>query len=553
LQAASVHGRSLSVRRGDQLSKGTSSAERTGATDCDIVARLTEQPHRDRKSDRTASSRRWDQLAHDAGVAQLVRRLIPDHPLSSIGRFEVLGPIGEGGYGVVFKARDPDLSRMVAIKLCLAGSERAAQALTREAKLLAQLNHLNIVTVHELGRHNGDVFIAMEYVDGSNVSAFARRNPSSDAIIDVYRGVARGLAAAHQVPIVHGDVKPSNILLGRDGVARVADFGLAKLHEPESAPEHGKRFVPSGTPAYMAPEVLRGQQPDALADQGSFCVSLWETFTCEPLFDGRSPWRVLRQIKRVGAKLEHDRVPATVRAVLRVGLSVDPSDRYPSMGALADALDRLRVPAPTPVLVDVVELTPVVGEAPARKAKRGAFVVPLLIGLMCMTIGWGVGRGQLAAEAPRVSEPIPLPAPSPCAVEASDVAVSAESMLVVTCSWIRAGEFLDATRLWDVEFHRRKDPKIGAPARTDEDLALLRAETLIVARTFVDQAERFHRWAWVTQSVQRTAKVLRRPIPADPIMAAIAGAEDWVLQVEGLGPEDPDLQSIRDRIDRLRD
>lgn len=537
------------------MPKGTTPAVRTDATDCDIVARLTEPPHRDRESDRrTASSRRWDQLTHDAGAAQIIRRLVPDHPLASIGRFEVLGPIGEGGYGVVFKARDPHLNRLVAIKLCLASSERAAQRLIGEAKLLAQLNHSNIVTVHDLGWHDGDVFIAMEYVDGSNVSAFARRNPSSEEIIDVYRGVARGLAAAHEEGIVHGDVKPSNVLLGRDGIPRVADFGLAKLHEPESAADPRKPFVPSGTPAYMAPEVLRGQTPDALADQWSFCVSLWETFTREPLFDSRSRRRLLRQIeRRLGAKLQHERVPTAVREVLRVGLSLDPRERYPSMAALADALDRLRTPAPAPVLVDVVELTPV-DEAPTSKAKRGAFVVSVLVGLVCVTIGW-VSRGRVEAEVPRVSEPIPLPAPSPCAVDESDatVDVDAESVLIVTCSRIRAGKLLEATRLWEAEFFSRQNPPVGAPEPTDDDLALLRAETLIVARTFVDQAERFQRWTWVTRSVQWAAKVLRRPNPLDPATVAASVADQCLVHLEGPGPENPDLQGIRDRIDQLRD
>jgi serine/threonine protein kinase len=499
------------------------------------VARLAEQPHSDRKSDRTASSRRWAQLGYDAGSAQVMRKLVPDHPPVSIGRFEILGQIGEGGYGVVFKARDPDLHRLVAIKLCLASSERAAQALMAEAKLVAQLNHSNIVTVYELGRHDGDVFIAMEYVDGSNVSEFARHNPSSDAIIDVYRGVVRGLAAAHEAGIVHGDVKPSNILLARNGIPRVADFGLAKLHEPASVAEHGK-FVPSGTPAYMAPEVLCGQLPNALSDQWSSCVSLWETLTGEPLFDGRSRRRLLRQIKRVGAKLDHERIPTAMREILRVGLSLDPRERYSSMNALGDALDWLRAPAPAPVPNDVVELTPVIGEAAASKAKRGAFVVPLLIGLVCMTLGWVIGRGRVEAEVLRVSEPIPRPAPSPCAVDESAATVSTESVLIVTCSCIRAGKLLEATRLWDAEFIRRRDPPVGVPEPTIEDLALLRAETLTVARTFGDQAERFQRWTWVTRSVQWTAKVLRRPIPDDPAVVSSDYAENWMLQIEGLDP-----------------
>jgi Protein kinase domain len=486
--------------------------------------------------------------------------MVPNHAPQRFGQFEVLARIGSGGHGIVFRARDPELDRFVAIKLCLTGNERAARRLMREAKVLAKLRHPNIVMVYALGWHGGEVFIAMEYVDGSNVAALARQDPSSDAVIDIFRSVGRGLAAAHGRDIVHGDIKPSNILLDRDDFPRIADFGLAKLQDPERVADR-KTHVPSGTWAFMAPEVLRGQPCDALSDQFSFCVSLWETLTGEPMFDGRSPGRVLRQIERsLGEKLEHERVPAAVREILRVGLSIDPRERFPNMEALVDALDRLRVPAgdpvsvePAAVPVDVVELRPIVGKAPASKAKRGAFAVSVLVGLVCMTIGW-VGRGQLAAEVPRVSEPIPLAAPSPCAVDESSTIVRAESVLIVTCSWIRAGRLSDAAWLWDTEFLHRRVPPVGAPAPTDEDLALLRAETLIVARTFADQAERFQRWAWITRSVQWAAAVLHRPIPDAPSTVAADFSDGWAVQAEGLGPdEDPDVEGNRDRVERLPD
>jgi hypothetical protein len=140
----------------------------------------------------------------------------------------------------------------------------------------------------------------------------------------------------------------------------------------------------------------------------------------------------------------------------------------------------------------------------------------------------------------------------------SDPAVNSKSALIPTCSRIRAGELLAATRLWDVEFTDRRRAGPAEPTPTTIELAQLRAETVIVARTFVDQAERMSRWAWVAQSIQETAKVLGRPIPDDPILAATYAAEDWLarinqyLSTEGPGPEDPDLQDVRERVDRLR-
>jgi hypothetical protein len=328
---------------------------------------------------------------------------------------------------------------------------------------------------------------------------------------------------------VHGDVKPSNILLDRSDFPRIADFGLAKLHEPEGVADP-RKHVPSGTWVFMAPEVLRGQPSNALSDQWSFCVSLLETLTKTAIFDGRSPRRVLKQIERgrVEAMLEHERVPAAVREILRVGLSIEPRERYPSMRALGEELDRVR----TPAAEGVVELTPA-PRAPASKAKRSAFAISLMVGLVCGTIGW-VGRGQL--EAPRVSESIPLPAPSPCALDESDVAVSTDPVLIATCSRIRAGKLQEATRRWDAEFASRGYAGESTHAPTEEELALLRAETLIVARTFMDQAERYQRWVWVSRSIGWVAVVLRRPIPDDPAATARRQANRWVTRVERITP-----------------
>jgi hypothetical protein len=481
-----------------------------------------------------------------------VRAAIRDRVPYRIGHYEVTGELGAGGFGVVLAASDPGLGRTVAIKLCPTASPKAADALMNEARALAKLSHPNIVTIHELGRSSENseyVFFVMEHVDGPTGHDFIRQRPTREQILDIYCALGRGLAAAHAAGFVHGDVKPSNFLIGRDGIVRVADFGLAKAHEHLSASAREERRRRTGTLPYMPPESLRGQVGDARADQFSFCVALLQTFTRELPFDGKDTATVLAQIDRLEPKLWHWRVPANVRPILRRGLSVDPRDRYPSMDALLDDLERAG---------GVTTLRPgaVVG-APASKAMRGAFAASLIV--VSVALGWA-GRGRVAVEPARVSEPTPAPAPapSPCAMVASDPTASSKSALIPTCSRIRAGELLPATRLWDVEFNDRRRAGPGEPAPTEKELAQLRAETLIVARTFVDQAERMSRWAWVSQTIQGTATVLGWRIPDDPIVTATDGAHLWLIRIkqylatEGLGPEDPDLQDVRERVDRLR-
>ena len=313
----------------------------------------------------------------------VTRTLDPNHPLVQLGGFELLCMLGEGGYGIVFKGRDPKLDREVAIKLCLARNRRATRKLTREAQTLAKLKHPNIVAVYELGQHGEDVFIAMEYIAGSTADEFANSDPTLDAIAKVFCDVGRGLAAAHESGIVHRDVKPSNILIGDDDIARVADFGLARLYDPASA-GHRRRFAPSGTPAYMAPEVLDRQMPDARSDQWAVGVSIWETCTKQSMFVGNRR-QVRRQIrKQLAAKLADERVPAAIRGILRRVLALDPRKRYPSMLALVADLARL-VPAPLsepvsePATAEVIELMPIALEVPTNKRRRGAFAVALVL------------------------------------------------------------------------------------------------------------------------------------------------------------------------------
>ncbi|HEU0035012.1 MAG TPA: protein kinase [Kofleriaceae bacterium] len=232
-----------------------------------------------------------------------------------LGRYVVLARLGEGGMGVVYAAYDPELDRKVALKLLRRTGDAAQQRLRDEARAIAQLAHPNVVAVHDVGEAAGEVFVAMEHVDGTTLRDWLRTPRKPDEILDVFVQVGRGLAAAHAVGLVHRDVKPSNIVVGSDGRARVLDFGLARLHAGEDGVV--------GTPAYMAPEQERGERVDARADQFAFCVALWEA---------------LGDRRPVAGEVGPLDAPERVVRALRRGLAPRAEDRFPAMDDLLDEL-----------------------------------------------------------------------------------------------------------------------------------------------------------------------------------------------------------------------
>jgi hypothetical protein len=255
-----------------------------------------------------------------------------------VGRYRLERPLGEGGMGVVWKAWDPMLERAVAIKLLHAGGGAdATTRLVREARALAKLQHPNVVVVHDVGEHDGEVFVATELVDGQPMQRWQlERDPRE--ILGAYAQAARGLAAAHALGLVHRDVKPANILVGRDGRVRVGDFGLVAPSGPIRGDEDTQVTAQGaivGTPAYMAPEQRTGAGADERSDQFSLCLALAEALTgARPPPDARA------------AALAAGAVVAPWDAIAR-GLARDPRARWPDMTALAVALEA-SAPAPLP-------------------------------------------------------------------------------------------------------------------------------------------------------------------------------------------------------------
>ena len=285
----------------------------------------------------------------------------------TLSHYRVLEQIGAGGMGVVYRARDEQLERDVAIKVLpsrVLADEDARKRFRKEALSLARLNHPNIATVHEFGTQGDIDFLVVEYIPGTTLDAkLARGSLTSKEIIDLGVQLARGLAAAHEQGIVHRDLKPSNLRLTPDGRLKILDFGLAQL-EPHAS-ELGltatltKSQEMTGTLPYMAPEQLRGERADARSDIWSAGAVLYE------MANGKRPFPQSNQAMLINAILNEPPEPPSKKItgpvlmgaeqIILKCLDKDPGRRYQSARELAVDLERLStgtlpvgVPQPTP-------------------------------------------------------------------------------------------------------------------------------------------------------------------------------------------------------------
>ncbi len=297
-----------------------------------------------------------------------------------LGRFQIVGELGQGGMGTVFEAYDETLDRKVAVKqLYGEAATEHQQRLLREAQALARLSHPNVVQVHDAGVAAGGLFIAMELVSGQTLRAWQQQPKDWRTCVDVYTQAGCGLAAAHAAGIVHRDFKPANCIVDARGRVKVLDFGLARGHGDDDGDEQRQATLgptapddddgvpaPSnpalavlarqltqtgavmGTPAYMAPEQTRQRPVDARADQFSFCVSLYEAIHGVRPFDGMAGMIRMFEGETPSftpspSHVAQPKTPKWLRMMLTQGLAVDPKDRFETMDALLALIeDRLQ-------------------------------------------------------------------------------------------------------------------------------------------------------------------------------------------------------------------
>jgi serine/threonine protein kinase/tetratricopeptide (TPR) repeat protein/class 3 adenylate cyclase len=276
-------------------------------------------------------------------------------PGARLGPYEVVGLVGEGGMGRVYRARDPRLSRDVALKVLHASSATGASSerFGREARAASALNHPNIVTIYDIGESGGVAFIAMEYLSGGSVrERLAEGRLTLDEALELAAPIAQGLAAAHARGVVHRDLKPGNIMITADGSPKIVDFGLAKLDVRTDVPEPTGRPEPLtaagaifGTAAYMSPEQARGRPADYRSDLFSFGVLLYELVTGHRPFERGSAAETVAAILKEQpppASALNPLVPPPLEWAIERCLAKDAANRYESTRDLARDLKAVR-------------------------------------------------------------------------------------------------------------------------------------------------------------------------------------------------------------------
>jgi eukaryotic-like serine/threonine-protein kinase len=278
-----------------------------------------------------------------------------------IGRYKILGELGRGAMGIVYKAEDPNLDRVVALKTIVLeadaeGRKEYEKRFFVEAKAAGKLNHPNIVTVYDFGEADSVAYLAMELVEGTDLRERLKNSkgeglPAIDAV-DIAQQVAEGLGYAHERGIVHRDIKPGNIMLQRRGQAKIMDFGLARMRVADHKTSTGMVL---GTPKYMSPEQVAGQPVDQRSDLFSLGIVLHEMLTGTRLFAGEDAPQIMHNVVHI----EHDPpsrikpdLPSMLDFVVARALKKDPTLRYQDAfelsADLGNCLAELRGRAPAP-------------------------------------------------------------------------------------------------------------------------------------------------------------------------------------------------------------
>jgi len=385
---------------------------------------------------------------HDMSLATTSPRNSPN-ALERLGRYEIRGELGRGAMGIVYRARDPVIEREVAIKTIRVDLPRDELArfearFFTEVRAAGRLSHPNIVTVHDAGREGGLVYVTMELLDGPSLAdLLAAHTPVPPArIASIGAQIADALAYAHSQGVVHRDVKPANIILVRDRVPKLTDFGVARL--PSAASTLAGTLI--GSPKYMSPEQVSAQPVDGRSDVFSLGVVLYELLTGEAAFEADSLHAVMHRVVThapPSPATVNPRVPAALDRIVSRAIAKRPEDRYPTARALASDLTRFvrgepvvdaaraapaeptaRAPAvgeetlelgPRPTVHPAPALATDAAAPAAGRRTRATAAVAAVVVLSALALGWSLRDGEstgVAATGTAVTATI-SPAPAP--------------------------------------------------------------------------------------------------------------------------------------------
>ncbi len=341
------------------------------------------------------------------------------------GRYDIVGELGKGSMGVIYRAHDPQIDRAVALKVLRQDrvtSEDFIQRFFKEAKAIGRLSHPNIVTVFDVGQDQGTLYIAMEFLEGSPLDrVIQEKRLSLEEIVDIGVQVAEALDYAHGQGIIHRDIKPANIILTASGQARITDFGIARIEDP-SATQQTQAGEILGTPSYMSPEQVMSQRVDGRSDLYSLGVIVYELSTGVRPFRGENmaaTFRAIIQDTPVEPIKRNPSIPPALSELVMKSLNKEPARRFETGKAMAEALKACLKEAKFKILPQ---------EFIKEKLKqRGLFVV---IALILISLVGGVSyyvittrkspiintphpETPATVETPSISEEPELPPPSP--------------------------------------------------------------------------------------------------------------------------------------------
>ena len=352
--------------------------------------------------------------------------------LTQVGKYQIVGQVGEGAMGVVYRATDPVLNRPVAIKVMsdsVARDDDLRGRFLREAQAAGSLQHPNVITIYDFGEVNGHLYIAMEFVEGEDLEDLLAKHVSLSLVdkLDIIIDVLGGLAYAHKRGIVHRDVKPANIRIDEEGRARIMDFGIAHLTSSNMT----RTGVMVGTPAYMAPEQIVGSGIVPGTDLFSVGAVLYELLAGAKPFEGESLQNVMYKIVSQPTPALPSRlgVPEPLNAIIERSLAKDPKDRFSSALEMANALtevraglDRATIASKTVSLRSVIDMGLTAERAVKRRSARRRTALVAAAGISAtaalVVLGSLLMRGRVAP-GPTVSRADTLSgksAPAPPAV-----------------------------------------------------------------------------------------------------------------------------------------